>query len=370
MKNKKIFLCYSNGILKQKNETKITYDDIHECDYFMIPINTINNCYTLIKPSKHLMFTHGIIHYQLCTIDDNGDEVTYIPNIYIETQVDSICDLIGLINSIDKITIANYITTEDYICDWNFSIGVLSIDIRLFDNDNVIYEEKYVTKGISSSSYDPYKITKRFKSIYDSSICGELFMDDVYMIIEQKKHCLKWYMINGIHKCYDTTGYVGIPLMSSNTLVFCIPSHLEKLVVYNRLDLFTFVYCEKNDFIGEISESIVNGDDYDEIENKIRSVDDIYFDTHKIISSHYKKPWTRLLEVIAHSFFCINLIYTVFNNLYEHNLPFNEDSTNEYDFDIIITLRACNRNDKFKKYKEISINKYSLLSLNDIMPRL
>ena len=316
MKNKKIFLCYTNGLLKQKDESKITYDDIYSCEYFMIPINTVNNCYTLIKPSKYLMFTNGIVTYQLCTIHDDNDDITLEPNFYIETEITSVCDLIGLINSIDKITIANYITTEDYVCDWSFVVGVLSISIKLFDDNKVIYNESYVVKGVTSNGYDPYKVTKHFKKIYDSSICGELFMNDEYFIIEQKKGCLKWSMIKGVDNCYSTTGYVGVPLMSSNTLVFCIPHHLEHLASYNRLDLFTFVYYEKNDFIGEVSEAIVNGDDYEELQKKIDNVYDLYYESHKIISSYYKKPWTRLLEIVAHSFFCINLIYSIFNNLF------------------------------------------------------
>lgn len=370
MKNKQIFLCFGNKKLIQKDETKITYDDIDLCEYFMIPVNTIDGCYTLVKPNKYLLFTNGIVQYQFCVIDQDIDfgHVVYEPSIFVKTEITSICDLIGLINSIDKITIANYITTEDYITDSIFAIGILSMDIQLFNEDKLIYSKNFRIKGTITNGFDPYKVNKCFSDIYDSSICGTLFMNNKYFIIEQKKNVLKW----NISKSYDTSGFVGVPLMSSNTLVFCTPSQLEKLIDYNRLDIYTFIYYENNDFIGDISEAIVNGCSYCELEKKIGYINDVYYDTHKIISNYYKKPWTRLLEIVVHSFFCLNLIYIIFKNLYDQ-LPFDENGnliSDTHDFDIIITIQLFKRNSNVKSGKEFSINKYSLLRLEDILSNL
>lgn len=375
MKSKKIFLCYSNGIAKQKDENKITYDDINECEYFMIPINEIDSCFTLIKPSKYLKFTNGLVTYQLCAIynDEDRGNIRYDPVLYrIKTEVTSICDLIGLLNSIDKITVSNYITMED-ISDYLFMTGVMSMTVTLYNNNSIIYNEEYTLKGVMTNGFDPYKVTKIFKKIYDGTICGSLSSNNKYFMIEQDGNHITW----NITKIYETIGLIGVPLMSSNTLVFCTLNQIDKLVEFNSLEINTFVYYEQNKFIADVSESIVNCETCTAIENKIYDASDLYSDTRRTFSSSYNKPWAKLLEIIAHSFFSLNLIHSIYNYEYPH-LPFDniDDNGNDipydelYDFDVVIMMKIWNSSKKSISGKEFSINKYSLMKLDDILEKL
>ena len=379
MKTKKIFLCYSNGVMKQKKETKITYDDIINCDYFMIPINAMNDCYTLIKPSKYLKFTNGIVSYRLCRIyTDYNDynKCSYEPVYEVTTTVTSICDLIGLVNSIDKITIANYILSEDY--DYLFNIGIMKMKIILFDNKKVIYDEEYnIENDVIMAEFDPYRITKIFRKIYDGTICGSIMLNDKYFIVTQKQNCLKW----SISELYKSSGLIGVPLTSSNTLVFCTFYQVDVLCKFDALEIYVCVYYEKNKFIGEVSELIVNGENHYTIEKKLSDACDVFMDSHQLDRFSYGRPWTRFLEVITHSFFTFILIHSTYNILYgnivNENTDENDDTisynNNLFDFDVVVTLKLRDSSKKGKPvfhYKELTINRYSLLNLNDILENL
>ena len=376
MKSKKIFLCFDDGTLKEKSEKKITYDDIKNCDYFMIPINQSNDCYTLIKPSKYLLYKKGFVEYQLCAIYDEEDTgySSYEPSITVKTEITSICDLIGLLNSIDKITVANYAITEDYIESGIFMIGVLYMHVILYDkNDKLMYDENFVIKGTITNGYDPYKITKIFNKIYDGTLCGPIASNNQYFIIEEINNKLYW----SIDKSYDTTGLIGVPLISSNTLVFCLQKQLEKLIVFNRTEIGGIVYYEKNKFIGEVSENIVNGDDVVEIENKVFDAFDLYVTTKRIFSMAHNRPWTRFLEIVTHSYFCLSLIITIYKNLYENHLLSETDKDGAklpidelYDFDVILILKLCDISRNYSYIKSLAINVYSILDLNSILENL
>jgi hypothetical protein len=129
------------------------------------------------------------------------------------------------------------------------------------------------------------------------------------------------------------------------------------------MNLYTCVYYEKNSFIADMSEMIVNGKTIEERECLSDIMNDVFLDESHLYTM-YQHPEARLVEIISHSVYTLNLLYIMYSELYG---TFNEKD--KYDFDIILTFGISHSFYDYKK-TEFSINRYSILSISNILDNL
>jgi hypothetical protein len=359
---KKIMILYRDGTIQTKKEKKIDKSDIKNADYFLISISPDNENYTMIKPSKYLLFSKAIIEYQLCMFytEDDYDHVNAEMLNPVRVEVDSICDMIGLLNSIDRLGIANYIINPDYIADFGNSIGVVYFRVQLFDDRHIIYDEHYQLKNLDSPMFDPYQVLKHFKEIYQNTLMSTFFTKKEYLHLYIKDNQLYWN-INNDKKIKSKL--IGMPLPISNTITLFNKDEYSKIKSYKYMNLYTCVYYEKNSFIADMSEMIVNGKTIEERECLSDIMNDVFLDESHLYTM-YQHPEARLVEIISHSVYTLNLLYIMYSELYG---TFNEKD--KYDFDIILTFGISHSFYDYKK-TEFSINRYSILSISNILDNL
>lgn len=360
--SKKIMILYSDGSVESKKEKDITGTDIKLADFFLISISPENESYTIIKPSKYLKFTKAIVEYQLCMFhsEDDYDDVNFVTLNPVRCEVTSICDLIGLLNSIDRLGITNYMLNPDCIADWGCSIGVDYFQIKLFDDDRIIYDSYYEIKGVNSPIFDAYQVVKHFKDIYTNTIVSSYYVKNKKLYLYTEDNKVYWKL----NRDFDDYALIGIMLPTSNTITFLTSSQYDKLELYHYMELYMNIYYDKNTIIADVSEMIVNGKSRKERESIMSDLHDVYFDDSQLFSTTSKAS-DKLVEIISNANYVLNILYITYSELFGPN-----KTDDRYDFDIILTFTMKTKSSSKGKMKELSLNRYSLITISSILDNL
>ena len=242
---KKIVVLYGDGSSFTKKEDEITKDDIHMAEYFLIPVDNNSRSYSIIKPSKYLSFTKAIVDYQLCGLYDDYEEtrVVWSDNMnpgHIETT--SICDVISLINCADRLNIVNKLINGDDLYEGQTQVGLSFLSVQLFSENKRIYESSYCRgNSYTTTLYDSYSITKKFKKLYSPIIIGEIWSADEVVGLMSTKYESNWE----IGPDMDSYSLIGIPQVDTNIITFLTQEEYDSLLKVNNLSCDFFIFYAK-----------------------------------------------------------------------------------------------------------------------------
>lgn len=359
---KKVMLLYSDGRLESKDEKLITKSDLRNCDYLMFSVSPENDSYAIVKPSKYLLFSKAIIEYQLCMFysQDDYDDVGFSDLKPVQCSTTSMCDLIGLFNSIDRLSVINAILNPDELSDYGHSIGLSFFGIQLFDEDNnMIYESHYQLNGNVGPVFDPYPVVKRFKDIYTNTLISSWFTKRENLFLNIQDDIIYWEITN------DRSSYqrIGMMLPASNTITLMTPYQYKKLKKNKYVEVMSCIYYETNKFIKEMNDMIQEGQTVDERKWLMSRAQDVYLEDYKLYSL-YSRPIEKFVEIISHSAYVLNILYLMYSELYSGVVK-----DDKHDFDVILSFNIAVEY-KAKNHIEFTISRDCILPLVGILNHL
>ena len=373
---KNITLFKSNGGITTKNEAKITLKDLATSEYILSPTdNSVNPDYrnfAIVPSSEYLFFDLAVIDYQLAAfytdIDNDDEPVDFQPIDPIHMETNSICDLICILNGIDKFNLVNNLLRENFSPD-NSDIGLVYLGIQLFRNNKVIYSKYYERKPTSKNMYVSYKVAKKFSDIYDDTLCYTMNKNNERLYIYKKENTMYWKIGISIKDCE----FIGIPLLQSNTITLCSPNEFDILTKYKKVEVHFELFFARNATIAKISEDISSGEYLEKIYDFIDDTDaDIYIDNHNV---EYigKRKCEYILDILSHIYFIIETANLIFSEIYPFDVKFIDDDQEEPEeeevcaFDSVLGFRMHDTLKNSHHYKEFIMNRYSLMSLSSIL---
>jgi len=359
---KKLMLLYKDGTVESKYENTITRQDLKQTEYLMISVSPENDSYAIIKPSKYLLFSKAIVEYQLCMFYSEEDyyDVGYSDLKPVQCVITSICDLIGLFNSIDRLGIINLMLNPDEIADYGHSIGISFFSVQLFDEDDkMIYDSYYQLKGSVGPVFDSYPVIKHFKDIYTNTMISSWFVDRKYLFLNTYNDIIYWEITN------DKSSYqrIGLMLQASNTISLLTPYQYKKIMTSRYIEVKLCIYYESNSFIKEMNELIREGKTDDERAWLMGQANDVYYEDSKLYSL-YSRPIEKFIEIMSHSSYVLNVLYLTYSELYSGIVK-----DDKHDFDVIITFKMSTSYGS-ARHTEFSINRDSTLPLMNILDHL
>lgn len=355
---KKLLILYENGTVKKKKETKISKDDINLARYFLVPTNDNTKNYAIIEPSKYVIFDKAIIDYQMAVAypDEDNMYIDYEPLNPVHVETDSLCDVICLLNSIDRLKVANFIMTGDNISDDFSCLAIIYFGLTLISGNKVIYDNHYRLKGTSIIAYDSNKVGECFNEIYTPLLTKKLHSKKKKINLYSDGNEIHWDY-GSIKKCT----MVGIPL-ESNTITFCDYKLYLNLSKIDFVTLEVCIYYEKDAFIAQISESIVNGYFEEHSQDTFDKMGDVFYVDTYHVSVRSQSPH-RLVDIMSHITFALSAIHLMYSELYQ-SIHCNGE---KYDFDTILVFDIYKNQHCGKRF---SINNYSIIDLEDILSSL
>lgn len=342
-----LLLLKSNGRVIAKDEHDLSINDIESCHSILVNADTsgIDRLFIFAEaiPSPLLLFTKAVIDYQMGIMfsgDDDWTDFQEADPIHVET--DSVTTLIGLLNSIDKINVINSLTQEEYSDVYEY-VGVLYISVKLYIGEKPVYEKYYSFSGNSATRYDSYKISKKFKDIYNGDIAGETMKNKLYRVLFYKKKKLFWKKAT-IDEEYDM---LLLPTIMSNMMILCNENEIESLRSYGNVDIRLVIYFANAQKINEVTNYINIGASPERIYELIEEMEDCFTDAHKLIML-YPMRISVPIDIMVNTPFVFNCLSILYKKTYESNAL-------TYEFDCVLCLTLTKKEDK-KQQKEIIMN--------------
>lgn len=367
---KKIVILYEDGYSLTKKENDITKDDLHMAKYFLIPVDDNSRTYSIIKPSKYLSFTKAIIDYQLCGLYEDNEETRVvwsegIDPVHIETT--SICDLISLINCVDRLNIVNLMMNGDDTFDEQTQIGLSFLSIQLFSDDTIIYESSYCRENVYSSSlYDSYSISKKFKKIYSPHIIGEIWSTgEVIGLITLKKGSF-WEIGSNI----DQYSLIGIPQVDTNLITFLTQEEYISIQKIRSCTSGFLIFYTKSETVSDLSSNIAGGAPVAEIEKIIDYLEDVYVGAEYYVPcNHFSTgDCSHVVSVFANALFSLTAAKLIYSQLYPYDLPFREDVDQpEETWEFGTLLRLTLTLEGNPNGKVVFMNQYSFIDIQTLL---
>lgn len=355
---KKIVVLYASGESDAIAEENLNEDDISLAEYLLIPTEDKNRSYVCIKPHKYLCFTKAYIQYTLCAIYYNEDlaifEVEPLNQVTVKT--DSICDLYGLLNSVDRLTLVNRLLNDVWWEDrepLSPVYGVCDFSVTLFEENTTVYHKEYHRTGSTTIPFDAYSVTKHFKQIYHPFIITDLFMNESYIGLIHGKHS-KWE-----YGC-RTNKYslIGIACATTNTIIFITKNEYGILNSISGITIDAMIFYTTVDQDELLSNEIENGsciyiDDVYEFLEESFAENTINCTGCKICNSG-----PTLLEIIANISFITDSVVLFMEALY----PMNHDTSSKpHMYDCVLRVNFT------KDKKSCIMNRSTILTISDIL---
>lgn len=339
---KKICLLNKDNTCKVISMNK--HFDISDVKYVLIPLNGID-AHILVKPNEYMNFTKAIVCYEPEIVISNDfyddvDETNYWLN-KITIEITNIVDFYNFLHSINRIEYSNSFTNEYDLyneIEGNY-ISIKSMDIKLFQNNLLIYELHYTAK-CRNDEFDisSYKLLDELKPIY------RLFKnkDNKYLSIKNNK----WNLVD----YPEENSLVGVYL--DNTCSICIfPDHVLKIlavissieyrkIIYSKYQKSSAInkYEDLNDLIyNKINNMSISDDDIESFVNS--DAIDLYVDTGNMIECY--RPfddigdYQNLSQTIE---FLIYLSVIVMNTSFGFNMLYGADDSNELIIDTLFIV--------------------------------
>ena len=302
----KIILLMKDKTIQKINEKKLKKMNLEQIQYLLVPIHTneklIRN-YIMLEPAPELLFDNAIIEYQLALVAFDDDAFhQYLNPIRIETT--SLIELLDLINCIYRISCINHVSVED-MYDGSIIINIAYFGVHLIKGDKRI--DNYFMDMNSGEDYPYYyagKIVKQFSKFISDNIVNDLAHEAKYLTLSDDG----FWEITKWPECE----VVGIPMILSNTILFCTEKDLERFLEYNVAYYDYCVLDVPNDINGEFCECIKNNQsrlDYYE------SYVGYYTNTHKTVYL-VKSAKFSFLDIIINIKFILEISDLVFRELY------------------------------------------------------
>lgn len=364
----KILILYNDGTVGSKKEENITNEDIRNSSYLLVDTNTTQNGdhrnFVMIESSKYKYFTSAIIEYQLMMMFMECDyEVNYVPIQPIHVETNKFSELICMLNTVERINVPNNLFGNYTINDDGIFIGFNYVGVKLLDKHDVIYDSYYEIKGTSTKLYDSENIIKKFKDIYPYRLADNMLSNKSNIYLYEYGDSLSWEILDGKNNDMDFS-YIGIPMQDSNSIIFCTKKEYNNIRKYKSMEFCFHIYYEKEEFIADISEMIINGDSPDKISDTINNSDDVFIDSHDILFS-YNNRLNRVLDVLSHLKFVFESVNLLFTEVYPYEIT--SQGLEKFGFDSVLVMKLSYGRSKVSYTKELCMNAYSLLNLTDIL---
>lgn len=360
---KKIIALYEDNMSSILDENKLTRDVIEFSRYIMIPIDDVNRLYSCVKPSKYMLFTRAYIRYQMCIVYYNEDDAWFeacelLDPVVVDTE--SLCDVFGLLNSIDKLSVVNSVINGgsfEYAMYNGYSIGLYAFDLILFEGDTQIYQESYIKNQTSTIPYDPYVVTKRFKKLYDVSIISDLYISNRLLGLQKRKKSHYWkYELPPDY----SSELCGFPCLNSNNILFLTKHELSILSELKQVNAVVLIFYARMDRHAELCEGINTGE-IATIEQAEELMEEIYLDqsVHLYAPKNPDASGAEFIEIIANA----NFIFGI-TSIMTESLFLTREPVKEFTFDILIQFEITLRNDRLLT---LMMNSCSLLSVTSVL---
>ena len=339
MKNdKEVILLYDDNTIKRMMENQMKKDDLLLAKYILTRNSDRNFVMTPVTPL--LYFDKCIIEYQLYYNEDPYDIEL------VSTEIDSITDLLSLVNSIDRLNCINEILHEETV-GHTLEVGVQFFKVTLFKKGKMIYNKSYEYNLTATGRFYSFRITRGFHKIYSTECINDLSTNDNYLFLYKDK---TWEI--GNYMCKE--GLIGIPLALSNTITFCTSMEAIKLSRYNQINCdFTIIDTTNvpQTVVSKLEE-IVKEEEYEDLAEL-----DSYFGymLESFISVLLRKEMRYLhVEILSHLNFILFIRRIIFPDI-DADLRFSSIS--------LIILELYNE----KGSKEIGFTENTLLPISDIL---
>ena len=334
---KDIIMLKKNGLMKVKDESKISNIDIQDTEWLLVNVTSTekeSRNYTLVKPSKLLLFDKAVITYQMCLkFQDCDMDIDIHEFSPVKFSTDSITDVISIINSADKLNIINNLMIEEF-SDNAGQFGLTYMGITLIRDGNVIYDKFYRLKGIDGVLHDSYKVVKKFNELYDGNISREFKNENTFLIFEEKYKVMRWILSDKAPK----KGMFGYPNIISNSITIMNTYEYSRISSYIGSTMFYSIYYDNKRHINSVTEFLKRGK-YDEAFEKLDDSSDIFVNVARMLHRSYLGTGF-VLSVICNLNFIFMSTRTMYHALYNSNVLIydGDDIDSPRDFDSVLSI--------------------------------
>lgn len=264
-----MLLLLKNHKVKRKDDRKITKRDLRDSKYILIDTATelqkSSKNYVMVDPSKIPWFTKAKIVYQMLFLyDDIEVEISGWEGIPpVETETNSLSDVINLLNCIDRLYISNQLICNDQYRYTDTYIVIGYFEVTLYDGDKKVYHKLYENKSNFDERFGkevkfPLKAVKKFHDIYNTDIIRNLSIMNEFVYIHKD---MTWSQ-----SVIDSNFLlIGIPLLGSRTITLLTDQEYLKVMNIRGMTVsynIIWIYDQKQK--NHINHSIEIGD-YDEV---------------------------------------------------------------------------------------------------------
>lgn len=370
-----MLLLLKNHKVKRKDDNKITEKDLEDSRYIMIDTSTelskSSKNYVIVDPKKIPNFTKAKIRYQMIFMYDDHEEGTanFEPIPPVETETNSISDVINLLNCIDRIYITDQMLSNDQYLYTSVYIIIGYFEVILYDKKKKVYHkiyqnqeidnddelQKYYGKGFSF----PLKVVKKFRDIYNTDIIHEMVSKNEFLYIYKD---MTWK----IDSITNDKSYllIGVPLLGSRTITLLLDIEFVRVMAIRKLSItYTVVFIMNKSHQNIINTQISSGA-YEYIGEEAY---DYAIISQLDYGGSYSVPYTFIcLDIMSHIGFSIRLTNIIYYYVegFETNMTDAEDG--------IDTVVSINIYDKFKKKRNggartLFMNENTLIPLDKLL---
>lgn len=363
---KKIIVLGMDGSAQVLDEDKLTSQLIDFSSYALIPINDVNRSYVCVKPSKYMTFTKAHIQYQMCAVYYDDDDATFeAAELFdlVDIETSSLCDVYGLLNSIDRLHEVNYVMNGgdfNYDLDTTISVALQTFNIILFDEDTIIYQKSYVRNGTTTIPYDPYAVTKHFKKIYDIGVVSEMYISQEKLGLRKKKKGKQSWKLDGT---WDESDLIGVPCINTNTILFLTQHEYRVLLGIKRTHVIALVFYSRTDRYSQLCEGIACGQ-IGTVQEAQELMEEVYIDQTVHLSTPHNPdaPESDFVELLAMTSFIFPMMQLVFNTVYG---PPSHHPSDEFEFDAVLQFEITLRDTD--QMFTLLMNSCSMMGVTDVL---
>lgn len=367
-----MLLLLKNHKIKRKDDDKVTQKDLEDSNYIMIDtsieLSKSSKNYVIVDPKKIPKFTKAKIRYQMIFMYDDHDEGTanFEPIPPVETETESIADVINLLNCIDRIYITNQMICNDQYLYTSVYIIIGYFEVILYNRKKKIYhklyqnieidDDKKLQKYYGKGFQFPLKVVKKFRDIYNTDIIHEMVAKNEFLYIYKD---MTW-KIRGISNDSDYS-LIGVPLLGSRTMTLLSHTEYKRIKRITRMSItYSIVFIMNEAHQNKISKQISLGD-YDEIGETNH---DYILISQLEYGGSFSVPYSFIyLDIMSHINFSIRLT----NIIYYYVEGFESDMIDDSDgVDSIVCMYI---NDLFRKrgMRTLFMNEDTLIPLDELL---
>lgn len=361
-----MLLLLKNHKIKRKDDKKITEKDLMNSAYIAIDTavnpSEFSKNYVLVDPSRIPWFTKAHIKYQMLFLYDDHDEGlrNYEPIPPVDTEVETISDLINIMNCVDRLYIVNQMLSNDIYIDVNPYIIIGYLEVILYNENKKVYHRIYNNDEDFELSYGneikfPLKVLKTFKKIYNADIIIDLFQNNQFIYLHDD---MTWNI-----DVIDRYSLIGVPLIGSRTISFLTDKEYLRIMNIRKMSItytIVFVYNRKH---REYISQMIEEEKYDELGT---SNQDYLIVSQLDYGGKHGKPYNFYhLDIFSMIGFCIRMS----NLVYHHIEGFDADTIDDGDGVETITCFDVEHGSWHKKEKNILffMNESTLIPLDNIL---